>query len=435
MKRDTQVFYSKLLDERYSLTHHPSGLPIYIFPKKLTTTYALFAVNFGSVDNLLPGNDPMPDGVAHFLEHKLFSNADGSDSFERFSAFGADANAYTSEVRTVYLFSCTEHFEDSLSELLDFVTHPYFTPETVKKEQGIIGEEIRMCRDNPYDRCFYNMLAGLYEKHPVKTEICGSESSIADITPDILYTAYRTYYQLPNMALIVCGDVDEEQVLQLADRHLPQTAAPFREPPRRITVEKPSAAAPVIVTRGQIAKPIFCIGVKDTTLPDAPEDRIRRDAVMAVLSEMLFSPAGELYNKLYDSGMISPELSNDYVLTRDFGFLQVAGEADDPMAVLDEIRRYIETKQKNGLDRADFERCRRIEYAEYIKGFDSTEEIANTLLSFVFEKTPYFGYADVVENLSFEETEDVLRQFFRPEAFTISVVEPWGDRNKEKTDG
>jgi len=435
MRRDTTCFHSDMLGEQYTLTHHRSGLPIYVFPKKLTTSYALFAVNFGSVDNRLPSGEIMPDGVAHFLEHKLFSNADGSDSFERFSALGADANAYTSEVRTVYLFSCTDRFEESLAELLDFVTHPYFTPETVAKEQGIIAEEIRMCNDNPYNRCFYNMLAGLYAKHPVKTEICGSEDSIAAITPEILYEAYRTYYQLPNMALIVCGDVDVERVLSLADRHLPKKSLNYREPVRRVTDEEPRAVAPTTVTHGQVAKPIFCIGVKDTVLPASPEARIRLDAAMAILSEMLFSAAGDLYNGLYDRGLISPGLISEYVLTRDFGYLQIAGEADDPAAVLNEIRRYIEDKQKNGLDRADFERCRRIEYAEYIKGFDSTEEIANTLLSFAFEKASYFGYADVVQSLTFEEIQDLLSRFFRPEAFTLSVVEPWDEQNKECADG
>ena len=151
MTRSSELFESKLLGERYWRTVHSCGLPIYVFPKDMSTTHALFAVNYGGADNRpdASGKAPFPDGVAHFLEHKLFSNEDGSDSFERFSALGADANAYTSHTRTVYLFSATDHFEESLGELIDFVTHPYFTKESVKKEQGIIAEEIRMCRDNP----------------------------------------------------------------------------------------------------------------------------------------------------------------------------------------------------------------------------------------------------------------------------------------------
>ena len=202
-----KTFHSELLGENYERIVHKSGLPIYVFPKKMATAHALLAVNYGSVDGATDKNVAFPDGIAHFLEHKLFANEDGSDSFERFSAFGADANAYTSHTRTVYLFSATDRFADSLSELIDFVTHPYFTPESVEKEQGIIAEEIRMCRDNPYDRCYYNMLEGLYQKHPVKKEICGSIASIASITDQTLYDCYRTYYRLSNMALVVCGDV------------------------------------------------------------------------------------------------------------------------------------------------------------------------------------------------------------------------------------
>ena len=214
---------SPLLGERYYSCTHTSGLPIFVFPKKLSTTYALFAVNYGSVDNVDgEGQVRFPHGIAHFLEHKLFANADGSDSFERFSAFGADANAYTAYNRTVYLFSCTDRFRDSLSELLEFVTHPYFTKESVEKEQGIIAEEIRMCMDDPYDRCYHNMITALYQKHPVREEICGSERSIMEITAEMLQAAYDENYTLSNMTLIVCGDVSEDEVLSIVDAHLPK---------------------------------------------------------------------------------------------------------------------------------------------------------------------------------------------------------------------
>jgi predicted Zn-dependent peptidase len=150
----------------------------------MSTTYAMLAVKYGAVDNLADesGTALLPDGVAHFLEHKLFANEDGTHAFEHFSAHGADANAYTSHSRTVYLFSCAEHFDESLAELIDFVMHPYFTEENVEKEKGIIAEEIRMCRDDPYDRCYHNMLMGLYHKHPVRVDICGSERSVFAIT-------------------------------------------------------------------------------------------------------------------------------------------------------------------------------------------------------------------------------------------------------------
>ena len=416
---------SELLGEEYAVVRHSSGLPIYVFPKRMSTSYALFATDFGAVDNALDaeGKVLLPAGVAHFLEHKLFSNEDGSDSFERFSELGADANAYTSHTRTVYLFSCTDRFEESLGELIDFVTHPYFTKETVQKEQGIIGEEIRMCLDNPYDRCYYNMLEGLYVNHPVKTDICGSVSSIASITAQTLYDTHRTYYRLSNMALVICGDVSAEEVLRIADAHLPRTAenAPV---PRRSITEPTGAHRARIEEEGHVAKPIFSIGVKDAHLPQASAERLKRDAAMAILNEMLFSEAGELYNQLYDSGLISPELSCDYALTRDFGFLQIAGESEQPDAVLERIQSYLEKVKREGLSEEDFERCRRIEYAEYIKSFDSTEEIANTLLSFVFEEAELFSYADVILGMRFEDVTALLHEFFAPECFTLSVIIP-----------
>jgi len=423
--RNEKTYQSELLGEQYTVIRHESGLPIYVFPKKMSTTYALLATDYGAVDATLDaaGARPLPAGVAHFLEHKLFSNEDGTDSFERFSALGADANAYTSHTRTVYLFSCTDRFAESLAELIDFVTHPYFTEESVAKEQGIIGEEIRMCLDNPYDRCYYNMLEGLYRNHPVKTDICGSVASIAEITPQILYDTHSTYYRLSNMALVVCGNVSVQEVLDIADAHLPHVAAEGTVP-RRTVPEPATAHLPTVTEQGNVAKPIFSIGVKDTHIPEDPYRRLKRDAAMAILNEMLFSEASELYNTLYDGGLISPELSADYALTRDFGFLQIAGESERPEEVVEVIWSYLERARREGLSPSDFERCRRIEYAEYIKSFDSTEEIANTLLSFVFEGAELFSYADVILGIELADVTALLEELFDPACRTLSVVHP-----------
>ena len=418
-----KTFHSELLGENYERIVHKSGLPIYVFPKKMATAHALLAVNYGSVDGATDKNVAFPDGIAHFLEHKLFANEDGSDSFERFSAFGADANAYTSHTRTVYLFSATDRFADSLSELIDFVTHPYFTPESVEKEQGIIAEEIRMCRDNPYDRCYYNMLEGLYQKHPVKKEICGSIASIASITDQTLYDCYRTYYRLSNMALVVCGDVTVEEVLAIVDARLAE--AIDKEEVHRAVITEPAAInKPRVTERGQVAKPIFSIGVKDVNIPADPTERAKRDAGMAILSEMLFSESGELYDRLFGSGLISPEFSADFALTRDFGFLQISGESDDPDKVLAEVLSFIEAQKKKGLSKEDFERCRRVEFAEYIKGFDSTEEIANTLIAFVFDGAEIFSYADILRDMDFDYINTLFADFFDPSHVTISIVTP-----------
>lgn len=431
MNEEFQAFQSELLGERYYLTRHRSGLSIYVFPKKMTTAFALLATKFGSVDRTDGRGGELPAGVAHFLEHKMFSNADGTDSFERFSSFGADANAYTAATRTVYHFSAVDRFEESLLELIRFVTQPYFTAESVKRERSIIAEEILQAMDNPYNRAYYGMLSGLYCTHPVRDEICGTLCSIKKITPEVLYRAYEAYYCLSNMTLIVCGNVEPEAVLQAAERVLPDVApgAALVRPP---LVEPPTVARGLMKARGQVAMPTFCIGVKDTDIPALPTERARKDACMSVLSEMLFSPSGELYNRLLYEGRIGVDFSADYTITESFAFLRIAGEAADPEDVFREICAYVAEKQKTGLSREDFERCRRVAYAEYIKGFDSTEEIAEALLSFVQEGVEPFAYAELLRSMAFSDVEALLGAFFQPSYFTLSAVYPEGEVESEE---
>ena len=425
-----EVYESQLLREKYYKYTHPSGLDIYVFPKNLSSTYAVFATRYGSLDNSfgIKGEDniiSVPDGIAHFLEHKLFANEDGSDAFEHFSAIGADANAYTSFNKTAYLFSCTENFEEALGELIDFVSHPYFTEESVNKERGIIAQEIKMYDDSPPEVCYYGMLEGLYEKHSVKKNICGSCRSISEITPELLYECYRVFYSLSNMALIVCGDIDAEQVIAVADAHLPSENRGVEIV--RVSenaLEKAEVAHRRIEKKMKVSKPIFNIGIKDVNIPSDTVDRLRKDAAVSILDEMLFARAGELYSELFESGLVSPGMSYGYTLNPSFAFNSIAGEADDPEAVLKRIMEYLSEVANRGLAREDFERGKRVMYAEFVKAFDSTEEIANNTLSFVFEGADIFRYADIISEVSFEDVESLFKEMFKEEFFTMSVVRP-----------
>lgn len=424
-----EQFESDRLQETYDLYHHPSGLDIYVFPKRMTTTYAMFGTRFGSVDREFRlVDDPdgqtvhVPAGVAHFLEHKMFSNEDGVDSFERFSSYGADANAYTAHNRTVYLFGCTENFSDALTELLRFVTHPYFTEESVKKERGIIAQEIKMYDDDAYERCFTELLRCLYHEHPIRENICGTVRSIGQITPKILMDCYCVFYNLSNMALVICGDVSADEILAIADRELP-TEKPVsivrNLPDESDTVFRPRFTMPM-----QVAKPIFNIGFKDTGHRLSPIERQRREAIMSILNEMLFSRSGELFNSLFESGKISPGFSYGYSMSDTFSFNSLAGEADDPEAVLTEILDYIEAKKKTGLDPKTFARCRRVMCAEYIKDFDSTEEIAGDLLGYVFDDGEMFTYGDLLRQVSLEDVERLLHEVFDRERVCMAVITP-----------
>ena len=426
-----ESFKNQRLNEEYRKYHHPSGLEIYIFPKKMTTSYAIFGTRYGSIHNRFKyeGDNEwttVPDGIAHFLEHKLFVCEDGSDAFEHFSDYGADANAYTSFNKTCYLFSCTERFSDSLEELLDFVTHPYFTKESVESEIGIIAEEIKMYDDNPSDRCFYGMLEGMYSSHSIRRNICGTKETISSITPELLYECYEKFYRLDNMVLVVCGDLTDADVLAIADKHLPKECVSL---PRVICAnenleESPSVYAPYVEQKMQVAKPIFKIGIKDTQIPNDAKDRQRKEAKMAILNEMIFSGSMDLYARLIEKDMISPSFSYGYSIGDSFAYNTVSGEADDPRAVLDEILAHIEELKINGLDRNDFTRSKRVMYAEAVKSYDSVDSIANNLFSFACDGFELLSDTEIIDSISFEEICELFNSAFNQEHITLSTVIP-----------
>ena len=422
------VYKSDVINESYEKYLHPSGLEIYIFPKKMSTAYAIFGAKYGSVHNkfLCDGKTvSIPDGVAHFLEHKLFSNEDGSDSFVRFSKYGAEANAYTSFNRTAYLFNCTENLEESLAELLEFVTHPYFTEENVNSEKGIIAEEIKMYDDSPYDRCYYGMLEGLYQNHSIKRNICGSVESISRITPEMLYQCYDDFYNLSNMILIVCGDFDADKIFEVISQKLSTENRESKD--IRINeneFEPPFVNKPYVEQKMQVSKPLFNIAFKDTDIPTNAHDRQKKDAVMAILDEMLFSRAGELYNYLFENDIISPNLSCGYTISETFAYNSIVGEAEDPQLVLKEIKKHIRKMIAKGLSQDDFECFKRVMYAEFVRSFDSTDSIANNLFSFASEGAELLSYADIISSVTLEDVEELLKTSFKEEKTTLSVVLP-----------
>ena len=421
---------SNLLKEEYFEIDHKSGLKIFVMPKPdYAGAFAMFGTKYGSVDTCFKTDKEesfvkVPEGIAHFLEHKLFESEE-LDAFARFEKTGASANAFTSFDRTCYIFQCSDNFNESLEVLLDFVKAPYFTEETVQKEQGIIGQEIRMYQDSPDWQVLFNLLGGIYHNNPVKIDIAGTVESIAEITAELLYSCYNTFYNLHNMVLVVCGDVDFDEVIKIADEHLPTNAEDFSTVARNENaLESPEVNLPYVERRMQLSKPIFNIGYKDIDIPTDPAERQRKDAIMAILDEMIFSRAGELYNSLFERDIISPNLSYGYSITKDAAYNSVAGEADDPSLVLREISAYIEELRERGLPYDDFLRGKRVMYSEFVKSFDSTDNIANNLLAFFCEGAELLSYADIIESVTFEDVCEQFKKCFTPESVTLSVVKP-----------
>ncbi len=417
------------LGESYEEIRHPSGLTVLVSHKDFSTYHAILGVRFGAADR--PVGWRLPAGTAHFLEHKMFARERGSYD-DDFGALGADVNAYTTYDRTAYLFSCTDHFPEALRLLLSMSRSLTVDAQSVARERGIIAEEIRMNLDDPWERCYAELLRALYVRHPVREEICGSESSIGRMTPRILERAHAAFYRPDNMVLSVSGRTDLSEVLAAVDEifgRMPPSEIPL--PALRGVREPPEVGVSRVTLHMDTAKPLFAIGTKHPTPPTAPDDLLRCDIAMSVLSEMLFSHAGEFYSDLFERGAISPGMSYSTSLGEGYGCFTICGECDDPEEVLDAYTTYLDRVREHGLSRTDFERVRRILYADYVSGFDSTEDIASTLSDYALDslhaatRIGGYDYLDAVDALTFEELESLFTLVFRHKnARAMSVVLP-----------
>ena len=419
------TFSDEKLNEKYHYLKHESGLSIYVFPKKMTQKTALLGVKFGSFyeegATVDCGIKEFPSGIAHFLEHKLFSSEDGTDAAEQLGLLGADANAYTSNNKTVYMFSCTDNFYNALSELVHFVYSPYFTKKNVKSEQGIITQEIKMCLDSPYDAVSKNLLMALFGDCKLSEDVLGTEKTIKKITDKTLYDCYEAFYRYSNMALVVCGDISEEKVLEAVERSLP--ARIDKKAPVLPCFSYDAAVNKSYIEQTMpVSQSVLEIGIKDQKPSEDVKERLERDVAMTILDEMLFSRAGELYNELFESGLINESYSYGYSITRYAAFHSIYAESDNPELVFEKIKSYLKKVKENGLNENDFIRCKRVMMAEFVRDFDSVDDIANSLLNFVFEGSDTFEYRRIIEKVSFNDVKACLEDSFDDKCFALSVI-------------
>lgn len=424
----TKLTNARVGEQCYRL-RHPSGLSIYVWPKPgYKACYATFAARYGSIDTAFMRQGDaaptvVPAGIAHYLEHKLFESEDG-DAFSRYAKTGASANAYTSFDRTAYLFSCTDRFEESLEILLDFVQSPYFTEETVKKEQGIIGQEIWMCEDNPERRVLFNLLRGLYAVHPVRLDIAGTVESIAEITPELLYGCYETFYNLHNMVLAVSGNVTPEQVLRVTDRML--RPGPDRRVERAPFSEPREAVSSRVEDRMPVAAPLFYLGYK---VPMPSESGVRcstpeETVSAAVLAELLGGRSSALYARLMDEGLVNTSFDVDYFDGPGFAAWLIGGESRDPDAVCEAFRAQVRRMADGGVAEKDFLAARSALYGSLVARLDSVENCGEMLASGHFYGRNPFDLLDAAAHLDIQSIYRRLREDFDDEASTLSVIRP-----------
>ena len=428
---------NELLKEELYYEKLENGLDVYFMPKKgFTKKYAVLATNYGSNDlEFIPIGERekivVNAGIAHFLEHKMFEQPDGGNAFDKFSKWGANANAFTNFTMTAYLFSATEYFYESLEHLIDYVQTPYFTDENVEKEKGIIEQEIKMYNDDPEWNVFFNALKAMYVNHPTRIDIAGSVESIYKITKEELYKCYNTFYNPGNMALFVIGDLEPEELFDKVKQANKYDMAKMEEEITRIYPEEPTTVnQKEIITQAPISIPIFNIGFKDDKVNIKGRELLKYEVMTDILNEMLFRRGSEIYENLYMKGLINRSFGAGFTSQIDYAFTTVGGESKDPKQVKKVIFEYLDMYKKEGLDRATFERVKKSSIGNFIKYFDSLTFIANNFIFYKFKDINLLDYVEVIKEVTFEEVQQRLEEHLREDNCVISIVEPLEESNK-----
>ncbi len=413
------------LGERIYWDTLPNGLTVAVVPRPgFTKKLAYFVTDFGSIHTrfTLDGQDyTVPDGVAHYLEHKLFE-LPGRDVTAEFAALGAVPNAFTSYDMTAYYFSCTEHFDENLKLLLEFVSTPCFTPESVAREQGIIGQEIDMNRDNPDTRLFENLMQAMYENHPITQPILGTRQSIGRITPQVLETCHRAFYRPGNMLLCVVGDVDPEKVGRIAAQMLPQ-GSEVQVTALRQWQEALTCKEQLVSDRMEVAMPIFQVGFKCRPL-DQGEAAVRREIIGDLASEALFGESSPLYLRLYEEGLIDGSFGGGFETVEGMAMLSASGDSDAPEAVRDAILEEARRIVREGITQEDFLRMKRGAMGCRLRGLDSFDSVAFRICAYYFSGFDYFDFPRVYEQIQLWELQEFLRDTVTAEGMCMSIIYP-----------
>ncbi|MCL1989696.1 MAG: insulinase family protein [Defluviitaleaceae bacterium] len=422
-KMGEQVYYEKL----------ENGLHVYLMPKTgFNKTYATFTTKYGSIDNhFIPlGQDEpthVPDGIAHFLEHKLFEKED-YDVFQKFSAAGASSNAFTSFTRTCYLFSTTSDVEKNLTTLLDFVQAPYFTEATVEKEKGIIEEEIKMYEDNADFKAYFGVLNNLYVNHPIKIDIAGTVESIYEITAADLHVCYETFYHPSNMILFVVGDIEPESLIEVIRANQDAKSYTATHEVKRFFPEEPAHVA--IAEREinmQVSIPKVFVGAKGVVCDQMSQEEILKiDLALDVILEMLFGSSSDYYEKILAEELANDSFGFEAIHDAHASFCLVGGDTHEPEALAASIKEKLLSAATLELNEAEFLRIKRKKTGQFLSALNSVEFIANRFTEYAFNGLSLFDVVDVLEDLQLADALTVARDYFKKERLTVLKMVPAG---------
>lgn len=402
---------------------HSSGLDIYICEMPgFSSVEALFGTKYGSINTMFKMRDDkeytvVPEGIAHFLEHKLFENED-CDVFELYAKTGANGNAFTSFDKTCYLFNCSNNYQESLRILLDFVQKPYFTKATVDKEQGIIGQEIKMTNDNPEWRVFFNMLRCMYHEHPVKIDIAGTVESIAKIDADLLYKCYYTFYNLNNMVLSIAGNINADEVLAICDECLKPCEdkgleTVFPDEPETIVKSEIYEIQPV-------GAPIFHIGYK--CRPCDGKERLKKSMTASIAIALISDASTDMYKKLLDEGVINSSFGGEAFVGDGYFSVIFSGESCSPEVIRDSIKGEIDRILREGINEKDFQRIKKSAYGMAVRELNNVEVVANLMISAHMDGAGPYDSIETLSGMTSQDVLDFIRNELNPDKLVMSVI-------------
>ena len=421
----TRFDYPELDETLYRQTLE-NGLTVCVVPRKgFTKRLAYFVTDYGSIHTDYRWNDQQyhaPAGVAHYLEHKMFDLPGTRDVSGEFAALGASTNAFTSYDMTAYYFSCTENFDQCLQLLLEFVSTPYFTEESVEKERGIIDQEIGMNEDAPDSVIFENLMQAMYRSHPIRVPILGTSETIREITPQTLYDCHRAFYAPGNMLLCVVGDVDPEAVVEIAEKTLGGENKSVGEKCREWQ-EEMTCPVPEVTAKMEVAMPMFNLAFKCEPLGTGSE-AIREEMVADLAAEALFGESSELYLRLYEQGLIDSSFGGGFETIDGCAMLLCSGDSEDARAVRDAVIAQAAVIAREGLPEADFLRMKRSALGRRIRGLDSFDATCFRVCAYHFSDFDYFCFPEVYRQITAKEICAFLDRVVRPERCSLSIIEP-----------
>ena len=426
-----QIIENSKVKEKLYIEKLENGLTVMVVPKKgIQKKYMIWGTNYGSNDSefIVPGEKEItkvPNGVAHFLEHKMFEQENGTNSLDTLTALGVEANAYTTNDHTAYLFECTDNFYPAMDELMDYVQHPYFTDENVEKEKGIIGQEIMMYDDYPEWKVYLNTMQAMYHNNPIKIDITGTIETIGKIDKDILYKCYNTFYNPSNMAIVICGDFNPDEIIEEVKKRLIKKEANGQI--KRIYPEEPEEIVKDRIERKlEVSQPLYTIGIKDKPLDCdnfAKNEIVKKHIAIEILLNMIMGRSSKLYKELYDEGIIYSGASMDYEFSKTYAHVLITGQSSKPEEVYKRIREEIKSLKQNGIDEKLFNRSKKMLYGMYVKEYDDTADIARMFLADYFKGINSFEYLEEIEGINVDYLTQVLNDVFKEDKMVLSIVE------------